>query len=607
MTNDRLVSFCITPARPEAHLFNVTCTVQEPDPAGQGLSLPAWIPGSYLIRDFARHVVRLRAGNPAGAVAVHKEDKQTWRCAPCAGPLIVSYEVYAWDLSVRAAHLDCEHGYFNGSSVFLRVHGREHLPQRVEILPPAGMHYKDWRVATTLPREDAAPYGFGRYRAADYDELIDHPVEMGRFTLLTFEAGGRPHDVAITGRHRADTARLGRDLARLCEEQIAFFGELPPMERYLFLVTAVDSGHGGLEHRSSCSLLCGRDDLPRRNRPEMSDSYRGFLALCSHEYFHLWHVKRIKPAAFIPYDLSTENYTALLWAFEGFTTYYQHLLLLRSGLIDAPAYLEMLAQLITRVWRGAGRMKQSLSDSSRDAWIKLYKPDENSANATVSYYAKGALAALALDLIIRRDSDRGCSLDDVMRALWQRHGQTGIGVAEDGVERLAEEVSGLDLGQFFQDVVHGTLDPPLAELLPQFGVGFELRPAASGADAGGQPASRSPEALVRRAVLGVRLADQDGEARLANVYDDGAAQRAGLAAGDVIVALDGLRAGRANLDALLSAYEPGETVTVHAFRRDELHVFEVSLQAPPSDTCVLRRLESADDAARRRRAAWLGA
>jgi predicted metalloprotease with PDZ domain len=607
MTDDSPVSFCITPARPEAHLFVVVLTIRDPDPGGQALSLPAWIPGSYLIRDFARHVVQLRAENGAGPVAVSKSDKHTWRCAPCAGPLTVTYEVHAWELSVRAAYLDTGRGYFNGSSVFLCVRGCEHLAHDVEIRPPPGEAYADWRVATALPRHGAPDYGFGRYRAADYEELIDHPVEMGRFTVVSFEAGGRPHDMVITGRQRADTARLGRDLARLCARQIEFFGELPSFERYLFLVTAVDEGHGGLEHRASCSLLCSRDDLPQRNQAEMSDKYRGFLGLCSHEYFHLWHVKRIRPAAFIPYDLAAENYTRLLWAFEGITSYYQNLLLRRSGLISAGSYLELLAQTITRVWRGAGRLKQSLAESSFDAWIKLYKPDDNTPNAVVSYYTKGTLVALALDLTIRRDSAGASSLDDVMRALWERHGRTGVGVPEDDVERLAEEISSSDLKPFFQQVVHGTADPPLAELLPQFGVGLEWRPAASAADAGGRRTGQPPETLARRAVLGVRLAEQDGAARLACVFDGGAAQRAGLAAGDVIVAVDRLRADRTTLDGLLAAYEPGETVTVHAFRRDELRSFAVTLQAPPADTCALRLLDAVDETVRTRRAVWLDA
>jgi predicted metalloprotease with PDZ domain len=607
MTDARPIRFQITPKYLGAHRFEVTCSLDDPDPDGQVFSMPAWIPGSYMIREFAKNIVQLWAFSGEQAVPVKKVDKSTWRCEPCAGPLTVRYEVYAWDLSVRAAHLDTTHGYFNGTSVFVRMHGREDSPHRVDIRPPEGEDYQAWRVATALSPLDAPPFGFGRYQAADYDELIDHPVEMGTFTLATFYACGYPHDVAITGKHRTDMERLCRDLTLLCEQQIRFFGEPPPMERYLFLVTAVGSGYGGLEHRASCSLLCSRDDLPRSDQQEASEKYRTFLGLCSHEYFHLWNVKRIKPAVFSHYDLSKENYTTLLWVFEGFTSYYQNLMLVRCGLISSEHYLELLAHTISRVWRSGGRFKQSLTESSFDSWIKLYKQDENAPNALISYYTKGALTALALDLLIRRDTRNARSLDDVMRALWMRYGQSGEGVPEEGVERLVEEISGLDLKMFFKKVVHGVEDPPLPELLPQFGVAFALRAAHSASDQGGYRARETPDKTPLRVAMGVRLAENDAETKLAAVYDGGAAQQAGLAAGDIIVAVESMRAMRANLESLLAAYRPGETVAVHVFRRDELLSFTVTLLAPPADTCVLSLQDDSDGAARARRAAWLGA
>lgn len=606
MTGISPIWFQITPKRPAAHLFEIICTVDDPHPEGQVFSLPAWIPGSYMIREFAKNIVQLWVTSADRPVAVTKVDKSTWQCAPCPGPLTLRYEVYAWDLSVRAAHLDTTHGFFNGTSVFVKIRGKEHVLHTVDIRPPAGEAYGDWRVATTLPREGAPPFGFGGYRAADYDELIDHPVEMGTFTLATFNACGIPHTVAVTGRHRTDMDRLCRDLGLICEQQIRFFGEPPPMEQYLFLVMAVGSGYGGLEHRASCALLCGRDDLPQRHHQELTEKYRSFLGLCSHEYFHVWNVKRIKPAAFAPYDLARENYSTLLWAFEGITSYYQYVMVLRCGLITAADFLELLGQTATRVWRGGGRFKQSLADASFDAWIKFYKQDENAANAIVNYYSKGALVALALDLLIRRASRNARSLDDVMRALWKQYGETGAGVAEDGVERMVTEISGLDLRGFFDAVLRGVEDPPLAELLSHFGVGFELRPAESDADQGGRRAKEAADKLARRPVLGIRLADSGTEAKLAQVFDGGAAQQAGLAAGDIIVAVDNLRATRANLESLLGGHDPNGMIAVHAFRRDELMTFSVSLQPAPMDTCVLTLMEDIDDPARALRAAWLG-
>lgn len=607
MTDPRPIQFRIQPVRPEAHLYEVSCVIPDPDPAGQRFSLPAWIPGSYMIREFAKHVVEIAADAGGDPVALVKLDKSSWRAARCDGPLTLRYQIYAWDLSVRGAHLDTTHGYFNGPCVFVRVDGKTARPHVVDICPPVGDAYKDWRVATSMRCDGAHPYGFGSYRAADYDELIDHPVEMGSFSLATFYACGYPHDVVVTGRHRADMDRLCQDLQQICEYQIRFFGEPPPMERYVFLVTAVGNGYGGLEHRASCSLLCSRDELPRVGQCEVNDKYRTFLGLCSHEYFHTWNVKRITPAVFVAPDLAQENYTTQLWAFEGITSYYQNLVLLRCGLITPENYLELLGQMATRVWRTGGRFKQSLADSSFDAWIKLYKQDDNSPNAIISYYTKGALVALALDLRIRRDTRNARSLDDVMRELWRRYGERGVGVPEGGVEAVAAEVAGLDLRDFFDAVIRGAGELPLAELLAQFGVQLTLRPAESAADVGGRAAKLSGDELARRPVLGVRLADNGGEARLQHVHDGGAAQRAGLAAGDMLVAIDGLRVTRTNLESLLHVYSAGDRIELYAFRRDELMKFDVTLQAAPADTCVLTLMEHVDGAVRAQRAAWLGA
>src|SRR6266581_3331900 len=596
------VRYTILPALPEAHLYRVTCTVAEPDSAGQRFALPAWVPGSYMIRDFARHIVSIRAESRGRAVAIEKLDKHTWCAEPAAGPLAVNCEVYAWDLSVRGAHLDTRHAFFNGACVFLRVLGREAAPCELEIVRPRGARYRNWRVATAMARKGAKPYGFGAYVASDYDELIDHPVEMGEFTRASFSAGGVPHDVAITGRHAADTRRLQRDLKRLCEKHIRFFGEPAPMKRFVFLVAAVGEGYGGLEHRASTALLCSRDDLPREGETEVTERYRTFLGLVSHEYFHAWNVKRIKPAAFAPYDLDRENYTALLWAFEGITSYYDDLALIRCGLIGKKEYLEVLARNITAYLRTPGRAKQSLAESSFDAWIKYYRQDENSPNAIVSYYAKGSLVALCLDLLIR-DKTRGRkSLDDVMRALWRRHGLTGVGVEEDGIERLAEQATGLKLKRYFDDWLRSTRELPLKALLATHRVEMRLRPAESAQDKGGRPARSKNAAGL--AMLGIRARAQDDGVAVTHVLEGGVAQEAGIAAGDTIVAVEGLRPGRAGLDAMLARRRAGERVTIHAFRRDELMSFEVRLKRAEADTCVLAE---SPGARRRLLDRWLGA
>lgn len=581
------IQYRIQPVNPFAHLFLVSCVVETPAPDGQCFFLPAWIPGSYLIRDFARHVVSMRAEANGRPVKLTKRDKHTWQAAPIpkGQPLELTYEVYAWDLSVRGAHLDQTHGFFNGTSVFLGVCGQEEAPCVVELLPPDGEAYTAWRVATALEpalghREEAKPYGFGAYRAANYDELIDSPVEMGEFSLASFEAAGVPHDIAITGVHDCDFGRLTADLKKVCEWQIAFFGNPAPMKRYVFLVTAVGDGYGGLEHRASTALLCSRHDLPFAGMKGLPESYRTFLGLCSHEYFHTWNVKRIKPSAFVPYDLTRENYTRQLWAYEGITSYYDDLALLRAGVISLKDWCELLAKTINNVLAAPGRFRQSLADSSFDAWSKFYRPDENTPNAVVSYYAKGALAALALDLTLRQGSKS--SLDQVMQVLWERHGKTGIGTEDGVLLKIAEELSGLNLKHFFKETVYGTKDLPLKKLLTSFGLEYAMESAALPS-------------------LGIKTAKDGHEVKLSVVCEGSAAQRAGLSAGDVLVAINGLKVTGANLDKILGRLVAGQSVAVHAFRRDELMSFNVVLETG-LETC---RLAPGKDLKRRRKI-WLG-
>ncbi len=568
------IHYTIVPSDLAGHLFNVTVTVAEPDPAGQVFALPAWIPGSYMIREFARNIVRIRAEAAGQAVRLAKLDKHTWQAAPVAGPLTVHYEVYAWDLSVRAAHLDQAHGFFNGTSVFLRVAGQEGRPHQVDIQRPADPAARNWRVATSLPEAGAKRYGFGTYAAGDYDDLIDHPVEMGDFALGGFTAHGVRHDIVITGRvPNLDMARLEKDLKAICETQIAFFEpktKKAPMDRYVFLTMVVGDGYGGLEHRASTALICSRNDLPTTAAPktaEPNEGYCKFLGLCSHEYFHTWNVKRIKPAVFAPYDLQVENYTPLLWLFEGFTSYYDDLMLVRSGIISEASYLKLLGKTAGAVLRGTGRTKQSIAESSFDAWSKYYRQDENAPNAIISYYTKGSLVGLAFDLTIRAKTGGAKSLDDIMLALWDRYGRDfykggARGVTEQEVDALFDEVSGVRLKPLFDRYIRGTEDIPLAKLYAPFGVKVmdERKNGKPSLDAG--------------------IGRDAGGVKLTQVHEGGAAHQAGLSAGDVLIAVDGLRVNGnpSNLDQLFARYRVGDTVTVHAFRRDELMTFDVTLQ-----------------------------
>ena len=593
-----MIRYQITSRNPGSHYFDVSISIDKPDPAGQQLRLPNWIPGSYMIRDFARNLLDLRACDQAGELAIEQIDKSNWRVAASSGELSVEYKVYAKDLSVRAAHLDHSHGYYNGSSVFVEILGQGEQPCEVLIEKPAAAGCVDWRLATSLKRKQAEAYDFGLYEALDYDDLIDHPVEMGAFTRIAFEACGVPHDIILTGRFECDQARLAADLKTICEHHIRFFGEPAPMDYYQFQVMVVGEGYGGLEHRASTSLIASRASLPKAGQIGVDDDYRDFLGLCSHEYFHTWNVKRIKPEVYQPYDLQHEVYSDLLWAFEGITSYYDDLGLLRSGLIEADSYLELLAQTMTRVQRGLGRCRQSAAESSFNAWTKFYKQDENAANAIVSYYAKGCLIAACIDLKMRELTDGQQSLDDVMHRLWQAYREQGKGVEPDGIQQLVSEITGIDLGLFLEEMINGTGDLPLPELLASVGIEVVQRVAKNAQDKGGKDIEGELPGVGFGAML------KDGEAGLViqRVAEAGAAQNGGLSADDQIIAVDGLKLNLGQFEKKILRANAGDVWQVHAFRRDELYQFDIVLQAAAETTFVLKITDQHQSA----RKAWLG-
>jgi predicted metalloprotease with PDZ domain len=428
---------------------------------------------------------------------------------------------------------------------------------------------------------------------------------MGHFVTGKFDVLGVPHEIVITGQvPNLDMARLTADLARVCEAQIRLFDPgskrsagsstrqpAAPFDRYTFMTMAVGDGYGGLEHRNSTALICKRDDLPFVGMNDSTTGYRTFLGLASHEYFHSWNVKRIKPAAFVPYDLTRENHTRLLWAFEGFTSYYDDLMLARCGLLTEAQYLDVLATTLTTVTQRSSRLKQSVADSSFDAWIKYYRQDENAPNSVVSYYQKGALVALALDLTIRAATGHRKSLDDVMRYLWRQWVEAGAdyaGVSEDGILQAAEAVTGLSLARSLREWTEGTRDPDFAQLLAPFGIRCETRPALD------KP---------HFALLGIQVHDS----AITHVFNQTPAQAAGISGGDTLVALDGLRIGASNLDTLLARYQPGDAVSLHVFRRDELMRFDVKLARQPPARHALSVDMRAARTAHSARGRWLRA
>lgn len=563
-----------------AHQYRVTLTVPKPA-AQQQLSLPVWIPGSYMVREFGRHLSHLQARQGRHAAELVQLDKTTWQ-AQCAGAgaLTVSYLVYAFDTSVRAAFLSAERGFFNGTSLCLRVHGRAQEAHSIGF----GALPRGWQVATAMHQEGKT------YTADSYDELVDHPFELGAFWRGEFKAHGVPHQFVVAGAWPTfDGERLLADAKRICETQIAFWhGDKkpkPPFERYVFMLHATDDNYGGLEHRASTALIAARKDLPHVGVTGLTEGYVTLLGLISHEYFHTWNVKRLRPVELAKVDYTRENYTPLLWFFEGFTSYYDDLLLLRAGLIDAPRYLSLVAKTMSGVAATPGRKVQSVAQASFDAWVKYYRQDENTANATVSYYTKGALVALALDATLRAEAGKKpASLDDVMRRLWRTSG--GGPVNEAQIAEALAIVGGRSFAREVKAWVHGTDDLPLAKLLAALGVDHQ--------------ATR----LGLSAQLGLRLNEAPGGGVQVKAVSAGsAAMQAGVAAGDELLAVNGWRIRR--LDDAVQWLKPGAAFELMLARDQRVQTVKVE-PTVASHGSGLALSHKPMASIHKRRRAWLG-
>ena len=541
------------------HLIHVTLRFLA-DPT-QVLSLPTWIPGSYLIREFSKHLESVKAYDEDGRLLqISKFEKNKWRLFNTDHELItVEYDVYAYDLSVRGAYVDQSRLYVNPACVCLGLDGQEDKAIEVEIfLPPELKHFQ---LATGLPHKS---FVSGRYtlKAKDYAELIDAPFELAEQSRFSFEAAGIAHEFVISGKHAMNAARMQQDLEKICGTEIAMFGSAP-FKNYTFMTMATGNSYGGLEHPNSTSLITPRDDLPKADEPlEPSKEYQRFLGLCSHEYFHSWLVKFIRPENFAHYNLNKEGYTSLLWIFEGFTSYYDDLILLRSGVINQESYVTLLKAQIERYLQNPGRTVQTVAESSFDAWVKFYRPDENTNNAGTSYYNKGCLVALCLDLGLRL---RGSSLDALMRKLYE-NAQQGIQVSERTIFDLCRELTGQDWAEQINHLINTTDELPLDQLLPEFGFSFELK---------------NEQALP----FGLKVVDKAEGVLIQSARRDGAAAKVGLSANDVILAIDGLKAS----EKLLAKYaKQAGTYSVYAFRRDELMQFELQAAETSLTTVELK-------------------
>jgi predicted metalloprotease with PDZ domain len=550
------------------------------------LVLPVWTPGSYVLREFSRHVRDLTAEGPLGTpLSVVKVEKNRWRIGladvPAVGPFTVRYSVYAHELTVRTSHLDVSHGYGNGASLFFYVDGRKDEPHRLRFDLPPG-----WKATVALPRRG------GDFAASNYDELVDSPFECGTHRILSFRVLGVPHTLAIWGDGNEDPARLVRDLTKLVKAAAALFGGLP-YERYVFLVHLASGARGGLEHRASQSI--GME--PYSFRPQKA--YRKNLRLFSHELFHAWNVKRIRPEPLGPFDYTREVYTRDLWAMEGITCYYEELLLVRAGLQDPKDLLEELAQKLKEHLETPGARVQSAEAASFDAWIRHYRPDENSPNVAESYYRRGALIGWALDLTIRRWTSGKRSLDDVMRRLWRRYGAMGRPYPAGEMERLASVAAGRSLSFFFDRYVRGVETPPLARLLAPFGLALREKPE-KGDDEEPPPRSR------RVADFGWKTKMDNGRLVVVEVYASRAAFESGISAGDELVAVSLVKADEDQLERIERDAAPGTRVDVALFRRKRLLTIPVFLGARRAATLEVVPRENRARAAARLGRGWLG-
>ncbi len=572
---------------PKNHRVQVTVDVPDLTGSTVDLVLPAWMPGSYDIRDPARRLRGLRVSQAGSGreLAVSKQDKARWRVTTGGvDHLDVRYEVYAHELADDGNDATPEHLYVNPGALLVYVDGREREPLEVAVHVPS-----PWKVYTELAELGRSP---ARFRARDYDELVDSPIDCGLPVELTIHPNGIPHRFLLCGQGgNYEAHRLESDVGRIVEAAIRIMGG-SPLQHYTFFCHLQDARagrKGGLEHKASTSLIVSRNNF----RPP--EDYRDFLALVAHEYFHLYNVKRIRPRVLGPFDYTKENYTHLLWAMEGSTDYFCHLILLRAGLRPVPKYLEDLGKSIRTYLSTPGRKVQSLEELSFNAWIDLYRPFEDSPNASVSYYLKGDLVTLCLDLEIRRRTEGRHSVETVFQTLWKEYGVPDRGLEETDLRTVADRATGLDLREFFEHYVSGTAEIDFNAVLGAAGLRLE-----------GQEHPPGQEDEPIPGWLGVKVQDDAGRVRVTTVYDDGPGRRAGLSPDDEIVALDGQRVTGADLSKALLAYPPGSSVQVTVFRRGYLTTIPVETGKPPPERLLIVPLDDASPLQRRVHEGWLG-
>jgi predicted metalloprotease with PDZ domain len=567
---------------PKTHLVHVETTVSADDglPDALVLFMAVWTPGSYLVREYARNIETLAAVSPARA---RKVRKNAWRVETHgASRIVVRYRVYANELTVRTSHVDESHAFLAGAALFLCVDGATHLGARVEIdvLP-------EWRVATSLRAIPDEGGGLRRFEAIDFDTLVDSPIELGTHREERFDVLGKPHRYAIWPAEAigdTDARRLVDDTKTILELEARLFGGALPYDAYELLLHLSSRGRGGLEHRDSAALIASPSSFATR------EAYLDLLSLVAHECFHAWNIKRIRPAGLVPYSYQEECYTRLLWWFEGGTSYYDWRVLTLARLCTIDEYLDHLAAEIAYLDHTPGRLVHALEDSSFDAWIKLYRPDENSSNSTVSYYRKGEIVCALLDLELRSRTSGRATLDHVLARLWEEHRAPDRPVPEQAMQAIFERVAGVPLGDLFDAWIRSPAELDFAPTLAHVGLVLDRSARAEGPSCS----------------LGIRLRAEGGRAMVASVARDAAAWRAGVDPGDEIVGVGGARVEGTNVEAALRGRTPGDVVEVVLARDGRLVTKLARLDPPRHDRVRIVAQRDAPPAARAAFTAWLG-
>jgi predicted metalloprotease with PDZ domain len=584
------IRYRIAMPEPESHEFHVTMEIP-PLPGRHSVDVvfPVWAPGSYLVRDFSRHIYdfSIRDGESRRELPWQRIDKARWRIESGERPVTLRYRVFAFEVSVRTSFLDASRAFLSGTSLFFFVDGETARPCILGVEPRKG-----WTVTTALPALSTETHLF---RARDYDQLVDSPVEVGTHERHDFRVGRSQIEVTLQGRSNIDRSRMLSTLRAIVRATGEMFGGLP-FDRYLFIIHALPNRGGGLEHACGATLDIGGFSF------EDEKGYQGFAELAAHEFFHAWNVKRIHDRVLGPFDYSKENYTELLWFHEGFTEYAQGLVLLRAGLVSVERYLKDLAEDWGRYTGRPGRNRSPLSQLSYEAWIKQYRPAENHTNSMVSYYDKGRWAGLVLDLQLRLATGGRRGVPDLFRRLWNRHGAKDRGIDARIIRAEAEALAGRSLGPYFARYIDGTAELPVPALLKKAGIAVTAAPPS-------EHERNDPTKAARLlAWSGLVFGNGSGEAAVVkNVVPGSPAWRAGLTYGDEVVAVDGTRVNATSVAKRLADAVPGQEVTLSFFRRDELLEARFRMVRNPERRWTFAVDKQAAQGKRRLLGRWLGA